>query len=78
MTSTSSRYPRLRRRPADVLGLLGAVDGGHGAEPEAGGLDSSLRSLADIALGTVLLLVVALGLVLYGVYSFARARYARL
>jgi len=32
--------PRLRRRPADVLGLLGAVDGGHGAEPEAGGLDS--------------------------------------
>lgn len=45
---------------------------------EAGGLDSALRSLADSALGTVLLLVVALGLVLYGVYSFARARYARL
>lgn len=45
---------------------------------EAGGLDTALRSLADTAPGTVLLVVVALGLVLYGVYSFARARFARL
>nr|WP_321166153.1 DUF1206 domain-containing protein [Serinicoccus sp. CNJ-927] len=30
------------------------------------------------AFGTVLLLLVAVGLALYGVYSFARARYARM
>lgn len=49
------------------------------ADPEeATGLDGALKTLADQPLGTVLLLVVALGLVAFGVYSFARARYARM
>lgn len=41
------------------------------------GLDGALRSLRDLPAGTVVLLGVALGLAAYGVYSFARARYAR-
>lgn len=49
------------------------------ADPEQStGLDGALKLLAEQPLGTVLLLAVALGLVLYGVYSFARARYADL
>ena len=49
------------------------------ADPdEAQGLDGALKTLASQPFGTVLLLVVAVGLALYGVYSFARARYARM
>jgi Domain of Unknown Function (DUF1206) len=44
---------------------------------KATGLDGALRSLRDLPAGTVVLLVIALGLLAYGVYSFARARYAR-
>jgi hypothetical protein len=41
------------------------------------GLDGALRSMRDLPAGTVILLGIALGLMAYGVYSFARARYAR-
>ena len=41
------------------------------------GLDGGLRSMLDLPAGPVILLGIALGLVAYGVYSFARARYAR-
>jgi hypothetical protein len=41
------------------------------------GLDGALRSMRDLPAGTVILLGIALGLAAYGVYSFARARYAR-
>lgn len=44
---------------------------------KATGLDGALRSLQDLPAGTVILLGIALGLAAYGVYSFARARYAR-
>ena len=44
---------------------------------KATGLDGALQSLRDLPAGTVILLVIALGLLAYGVYSFARARYAR-
>lgn len=44
---------------------------------KAQGLDGALRSLLNLPLGRVALAVVALGLASYGVYSFARARYAR-
>ncbi|TDE94933.1 DUF1206 domain-containing protein [Occultella glacieicola] len=48
------------------------------ADPEeAQGLDGALRSVLELPLGSVLLTVVALGIVLYGVYSFGRARYAK-
>jgi hypothetical protein len=44
---------------------------------KAGGLDAGLRSLLAVPAGVVVLAAVALGLACYGVYSFARARYAR-
>jgi hypothetical protein len=47
-------------------------------DPEkASGLDGALRALLDLPLGKVLLTLVALGLAAYGLYSFVRARYAR-
>ncbi len=45
---------------------------------EAKGLDGALKSLKDMTGGPVILTVVALGIAAYGIYSFARARYARL
>ncbi|MBC7291451.1 MAG: DUF1206 domain-containing protein [Actinotalea sp.] len=49
------------------------------ADPEeAQGLDGALQTLREAPFGQVLLVLVALGFVAYGVYSFARAKYARL
>ena len=48
-------------------------------DPEtAGGLDSALRALAGLPFGVVILWVVGAGLVLYGLFCIARARYARM
>ncbi len=48
------------------------------ADPDkAQGLDGALKTLKDQPFGPVLLTVVALGIAAYGIYSFARARYAR-
>jgi hypothetical protein len=44
---------------------------------KAGGLDAGLRSLLAVPAGVVVLAAVAVGLACYGVYSFARAKYAR-
>ena len=44
---------------------------------KAQGLDGALRTLLDVPLGKALLTVIALGFAAYGVYAFARARYAR-
>jgi hypothetical protein len=44
---------------------------------EAKGLDSALLELARQPFGSVLLIVVALGLIAYGAYSFVEARYRR-
>lgn len=41
------------------------------------GLDGALKSLRDLPAGPVILIGIALGLAAYGVYSFARARYAK-
>lgn len=60
-----------------VMGVLFLVAALRADPEEASGLDGALRTLAEQPLGTWLLLAVALGLVLYGVYSFARARYDR-
>jgi Domain of Unknown Function (DUF1206) len=58
-----------------VLFVVAAVT----ADPEkAGGLDAALKSLAALPFGQVVLWLVGAGLVVYGVYCFARARYARL
>jgi hypothetical protein len=48
-------------------------------DPEtAGGLDSALRTLAALPFGAIILWVVGAGLALYGLFCFARARYARM
>jgi Domain of Unknown Function (DUF1206) len=48
------------------------------ADPDkAQGLDGALKTVKDQALGPILLTLVALGIAAYGVYSFARSRYAR-
>ncbi|MFL6138669.1 MAG: DUF1206 domain-containing protein [Frankiaceae bacterium] len=44
---------------------------------KAKGLDGSLRTLAQTGWGKFVLVIVALGLVAFGVYSFAEARYRR-
>lgn len=63
-----------------ALGLVGGlfVVAGVKSQPEeAQGLDGALRSLLELPLGKLLLTLVALGFAAYGVYSFFRARYAR-
>ncbi|MBO0610730.1 DUF1206 domain-containing protein [Myceligenerans salitolerans] len=44
----------------------------------AGGLDEALHTVRDQPFGSLLLIVVGLGIGAYGLYSFARARFARL
>lgn len=64
-----------------ALGVVGGlvVAAAVTADPEqAGGLDEALHTVRDQPYGTVLLIVVALGIAAYGGYSFARARFARL
>ncbi|KDA04926.1 membrane protein [Microbacterium sp. CH12i] len=60
---------------AGVLFVVAALT--HNPEA-AGGLDSALRTLAGLPFGTVILWTVGAGLILYGLFCFARARYARM
>ena len=45
---------------------------------EASGLDGTLKTMAQATFGQVILALTALGLVCYGLYSFAEARYRKL
>lgn len=48
-------------------------------DPEtAGGLDGALHTLAGLPLGPLILWIVGGGLIVYGLFCFARARYARM
>ncbi len=58
-----------------VLFVIAAVT--HDPE-KAGGLDAALHSLAQLPFGVIILWIVGAGLIIYGVYCFARARYAKL
>ncbi len=60
-----------------IVGVLFAVAAVQNDPEEAQGLDGALRTLLELPLGTVLLTAVGLGIAAYGVYSFGRARYAR-
>ncbi|WP_286259519.1 DUF1206 domain-containing protein [Streptomyces graminofaciens] len=81
---------RWERRAVDVAGVTGGIARGAvftvaGAflvraavdyQPDkAKGLDDTLRSFADAPLGRLLLACVAAGLVLFGLFSFAEARW---
>jgi hypothetical protein len=57
-----------------VLFLTAAVQ--HDAQ-EAGGLDAALQSLTTVPGGVFALIGIAVGLMLYGVYSFARGAWSR-
>ena len=64
-----------------AIGIVGSlfVVAAVTADPsEAAGLDGALKSLTGLPFGVALLAVVAVGLILFGLYCFARARLARL
>jgi hypothetical protein len=61
-----------------VVGVLFVVAAITHDPEKAGGLDAALKSLAALPFGQVVLWLVGAGLIVYGVYCFARARYARL
>lgn len=61
-----------------VVGILFCVAALTADPSEATGLDGALKALIELPLGPVIVAVVALGLMAYGVYCFARAKYARL
>ncbi|MBF0673081.1 MAG: DUF1206 domain-containing protein [Salinibacterium sp.] len=61
-----------------VVGILFGVAAVTSDPGEATGLDGALKALVELPLGPAILTVVALGLMAYGVYCFARAKYARL
>ncbi len=87
-----SRCERTRRRAIEALGTAGylarfavfgligwfLVEAGRQHDPaEARGLDQALRELSRTSHGPVLLLVVALGMVLFGVYRMFDAVHRR-
>jgi hypothetical protein len=61
-----------------VAGILFVVAAFAHDPAKAGGLDAALHTLATLPFGAVILWVVGAGLVIYGVFCFARARYARM
>ncbi|MET9324907.1 DUF1206 domain-containing protein [Streptomyces sp. NPDC003038] len=81
------------RRAVDVLGVIGgvargavfataggfAVAAGLSHEPgQAKGIDDTLRSFAQTSAGPWLLVLIAVGLVTFGVFSWATARWRRI
>jgi hypothetical protein len=60
-----------------VVGVLLVVAAVRSDPQQAQGLDAALRTVADLPLGAALLTLIALGFAAFGVYSFARARHAR-
>ena len=61
-----------------VVGALFVAAAVQNSSSKATGLDGALRALRQQAFGPWILTAVALGIAAYGVYSVARARYARL
>lgn len=61
-----------------VVGVLFGSAALSAKASEAGGLDAALKTLRDQPFGPVLLTLVALGIAAYGVFSFVKARHAKL
>jgi uncharacterized membrane protein YhaH (DUF805 family) len=61
-----------------VTGALFVVAAWTNDPDKAAGLDAALRSLTELPFGRLLLWAVGAGLVIYGVFSIVRARYARM
>jgi Domain of Unknown Function (DUF1206) len=64
-----------------VFGLIGwfLVKAAYEHDPkEAIGLDGALQKVIEASYGTILLTIVAVGLLCYALFCFAEARYRRL
>lgn len=61
-----------------VVGVLFVIAALTHDPEKASGLDGALKSLVELPFGTFILWLVGAGLIIYGVYCFARARYARM
>ncbi len=61
-----------------VVGVLIAVAGFRSDPDQATGLDGAFDALRSMPGGAVVLVAVGIGFVAFGIYSFFRARYARL
>ncbi len=61
-----------------VAGILFIVAAFTHDPQKAGGLDAALRTLATLPFGALILWIVGAGLVIYGIFCFARARYAKM
>jgi len=61
-----------------VVGLLFLAAAFTSDATKASGLDGALKSLVELPFGVIVLAAVAIGLIAFGVYSFVRARYAKL
>ncbi|WAC67150.1 DUF1206 domain-containing protein [Agrococcus sp. SL85] len=60
-----------------IVGVLFVVAAVTHDPEQAGGLDGALQSLTTVPFGQILLVAIALGLVVYGAYCFARAAWPR-
>jgi hypothetical protein len=60
-----------------IVGFLFVAAGVHKQAKEASGLDGALKSLRDQAFGPALLVAMAVGFAAFGLYSFSRARHAK-
>jgi Domain of Unknown Function (DUF1206) len=58
-----------------TIGVFLVIAGKDASPKQAKGIDSALRALSHTPLGPVLLIVVALGLATFGVYSWCEARW---
>ncbi|WP_165064840.1 DUF1206 domain-containing protein [Marisediminicola senii] len=61
-----------------VVGILLVVAAFTVDPSQATGLDGALKSLLELPFGSIILVLVGAGLIAFGIYSFARAKYARL
>lgn len=61
-----------------IIGILLVVAAAQHDAQEAVGIDGALKRLAGRPFGTLLLVVAALGLAAYGLYSLAESRYRRI
>lgn len=61
-----------------VAGLLVIVAASRSRPDKATGLDGALKTLGVQPYGVVLLVLAALGIITYGLYSFVMARYTKM
>lgn len=61
-----------------AIGLLVILAASQSEPDKASGLDGALKTLGAQPYGVILLVVAGLGIITYGLYSFAMARYAKM